>query len=65
MTGFVVSDYLDRTAEGAREMAAWLADGRIKSREDIAEGFDTFPDVLLRLYSGENTGKLVLALADD
>jgi NADPH-dependent curcumin reductase CurA len=46
-------------------MALWLAEGRIKSREDIAEDFDTFPDVLLRLYSGENTGKLVLALADD
>jgi NADPH-dependent curcumin reductase CurA len=65
MTGFVMSDYLDRIAEGAREMAMWLAEGRIKSREDIAEGLESFPEVLLRLFSGENTGKLVLALADD
>jgi NADPH-dependent curcumin reductase len=65
MTGFVASDYLDRWADGVREMGALLAAGKIKSREDIAEGFETFPEVLLRLFSGENTGKLVLAVADD
>ncbi len=65
MTGFVVTDYLDRYAEGAREMATWLAEGKLKTREDVAEGLESFPAVLLRLFSGENTGKLVLALADD
>ena len=64
MTGFVVSDYLDRWAEGAKEMAGWLAAGELKTREDIVEGFETFPDALLRLFKGENTGKLVLALAE-
>jgi NADPH-dependent curcumin reductase len=63
MTGFVVSDYGDRYAEGAREMGAWLAAGKLKTREDIAEGLETFPDTLLRLFKGENTGKLVLKLA--
>jgi NADPH-dependent curcumin reductase CurA len=65
MTGFVVSDYGDRYAEGAREMAEWLGAGKLKSREDVAEGFDTFPDTLLRLFKGENTGKLVLKVAGD
>ncbi|MGA2321535.1 MAG: NADP-dependent oxidoreductase [Solirubrobacteraceae bacterium] len=65
MTGFVVSDYGDRYAEGAREMAAWLAAGRLKSREDVAEGFENFPDTLLRLFRGENTGKLVLRVAEE
>jgi NADPH-dependent curcumin reductase CurA len=65
MTGFVVSDYGERYAEGAREMAGWLAAGKISSREDIAEGLDSFPDTLLRLFKGENTGKLVLKLAGD
>jgi NADPH-dependent curcumin reductase len=60
MTGFVMSDYLDRYAEAVREMAGWLAAGELISREDVAEGFESFPDVLLRLFSGENTGKLVL-----
>jgi hypothetical protein len=65
MTGFVVSDYLDRYAEGAAEMAGWLAAGKLKSREDVAEGLETFPDTLLRLFSGENTGKLVLKVVSD
>jgi NADPH-dependent curcumin reductase CurA len=60
MTGFVVTDYGDRYAEGAREMAEWLAAGKLKSREDIATGLENFPDTLLRLFKGENTGKLVL-----
>ena len=62
MTGFVVSDYGDRYAEGAREMAEWYAAGKLVSREDVAEGLENFPATLLRLFSGQNTGKLVLKL---
>ena len=60
MTGFVVFDYADRYGEAAREMGAWLREGTLKSREDVVEGFDTFPETLLKLFRGENTGKLVL-----
>jgi len=63
MTGFVMSDYLDRYAEAVREMAGWLAAGKLVSREDIAHGLESFPDTLLRLFRGENTGKLVLEIA--
>ena len=38
----------------------WLAAGKLKSREDIVEGLETFPETLLKLFSGENNGKLVL-----
>jgi NADPH-dependent curcumin reductase CurA len=65
MTGFVVTDYLARYAEGAREMATWLAAGKLKSREDLIAGLESFPAALLRLFSGANTGKVVVALADD
>jgi NADPH-dependent curcumin reductase len=65
MTGFVVSDYVARFAEGGAEMAGWLAAGKLVSREDVAEGFENFPDTLLRLFRGENTGKLVLKVAGD
>jgi NADPH-dependent curcumin reductase len=62
MTGFVMSDYLARYGEAVAEMAGWLASGQLVSREDIARGLENFPEVLLRLFSGENTGKLVLEL---
>jgi NADPH-dependent curcumin reductase CurA len=64
MTGFVVSDYGARYGEGAAEMGGWLAAGKLKTREDVAEGLENFPETLLRLFSGENTGKLVLKIAD-
>ncbi len=63
MTGFVVTEYFGRYAEGAAEMAGWLAEGKVKAREDVVEGIETFPETLLKLYSGENNGKLVLKVA--
>jgi NADPH-dependent curcumin reductase CurA len=64
MTGFVVSDFADRMPEGVREMGRWLASGELKSFEDVATGgLDRFPDTLLRLFRGENTGKLMLEIA--
>jgi NADPH-dependent curcumin reductase CurA len=63
MTGFVVSDYGARYAEGARDMGAWLAAGKLRSREDVVAGLETFPETLLRLFSGENRGKLVIEVA--
>jgi NADPH-dependent curcumin reductase len=64
MTGFVVFDYADRYRDAAREMGGWMAEGKLKSREDIVEGLETFPDTLLKLFKGENTGKLILQVAD-
>jgi len=64
MQGFVVFDYADRYAEAAKEMAGWMMAGRLKTREDIVEGLETFPETLLKLFRGENTGKLVLKVAE-
>jgi NADPH-dependent curcumin reductase len=64
MRGFLVSDYASRYGEAAREMAGWLAVGKLKSREDIVEGLETFPETFLKLFKGENIGKLVLKIAD-
>jgi len=59
-----VFDYASRFGEAASEITSWLADGRLVSREDIVEGgVDAFPETLLKLFSGENLGKLVLRVA--
>ncbi len=61
MTGMVVFDYADRYAEAARAMAGWIKAGRLKTKEDVVEGgIDAFNDTLLKLFRGENFGKLVL-----
>src|SRR5688572_28959043 len=64
MKGMVVFDYASRYAEAAREMAGWMKEGKLKSREDIVAGLETFPEALLKLFKGENIGKLVLKVAD-
>ena len=63
MKGMVIFDYADRYPEAGQEMAAWMAAGKLKSREHIVEGLETFPDQLLKLFKGENTGKLILKVA--
>ena len=65
MEGFVVFDYADRYADAAREMLGWIKAGTLASREDVVDGIDTFPSTLLRLFRGENNGKLLLRVGDD
>ena len=64
MQGMVVFDYLDRYPEAIAELSGYLADGRMRSREDVVVGLQTFPESLVKLFTGENFGKLVLQVAD-
>ena len=65
MEGIVVFDYADRYAEGIAAIAAWMKEGRFVSREDVVDGLQTFPEQLLKLFSGENFGKLILRVASE
>lgn len=65
MEGFVVFDYAARYAEAAKAMAGWIAESKLKAREDIVEGLEMFPQTLLKLFRGENLGKLVIKVSDD
>jgi NADPH-dependent curcumin reductase CurA len=60
MEGFVVFDYAARYPEGMQALAGWMMAGKLKAREDIVDGLETFPDTLQKLFRGENFGKLVL-----
>ncbi len=63
MTGMLVFDYEKRYAEGMSQLADWLAAGVVTARETVVDGtIDDFPEVLLKLFTGENTGKLLLHL---
>jgi len=65
MEGIVVFDYADRYGIAIAEMAGYLKDGKMKSKEDIVVGIETFPETLLKLFNGENFGKLVLQVASE
>ena len=64
MTGMVVSDYYGRAMEAAVAMGGWMASGKLKTREDIVDGLDAFPQAFDMLFNGTNNGKLVLRLND-
>ena len=63
MEGIVVFDYADRYPVAIKDIATWMKEGKFQSREDIIEGIDQFPAALLKLFSGENFGKLILKVA--
>jgi NADPH-dependent curcumin reductase CurA len=60
MEGFVVFDYAKRYPEAIAAMVGWIQDGRLKSQEQIEDGIENFPTVLLKLFEGGNFGKLIL-----
>jgi len=65
MQGMIVFDWASRYGEGAQAMGAWLAQGKLKSREAVYEGIENFPETFKRLFSGEKLGKLVLKVIED
>jgi NADPH-dependent curcumin reductase len=60
MEGIVVFDYADRYHLAIKDIAGWMKEGKFISREDVVEGIDNFPSALLKLFNGENFGKLIL-----
>jgi NADPH-dependent curcumin reductase CurA len=64
MEGFVVFDYAKQYAEAAAEIAGWIGEGKIRTKEHVVSGaIDEFPETLNMLFRGENVGKLVLEVA--
>ena len=60
MRGVMVADYYPRAMEAITAMGALLAAGKLKSREDVVQGLEAFPEAFLKLFDGSNNGKLVL-----
>jgi NADPH-dependent curcumin reductase len=62
MEGFLVLDYLDRFAEAQLEMIGWVGDGRVKTAEHVVEGLEHAVEALNMLFTGANTGKVMVRL---
>jgi NADPH-dependent curcumin reductase len=62
MEGFLILDYLDRFPEAQMRMAGWVMEGRIQHREHVVDGLEHAGDALNLLFSGGNTGKVIVRL---
>ena len=63
LKGFIYTDYLPRNGEFYGEMGPWVASGAVKGRDTIVEGLEKTPDAFLGLFSGANTGKMLVKLS--
>jgi NADPH-dependent curcumin reductase CurA len=62
LTGFIVSDHVDRQPQFYADMGGWIADGKIKWQETILDGIQNAPKAFLGLFKGDNTGKMLVKL---
>jgi NADPH-dependent curcumin reductase len=62
ITGIIVFDYFNRFQEGINDISGWLKAGKMHTKEDIDEGLENFPATLIKPYTGQNFGKLLLKI---
>jgi NADPH-dependent curcumin reductase len=62
MEGFLVLDYAQRFPEAIQALGKWLAEGKLKQKEDIETGLENAPKAFMRLFNGENFGKQLLKI---
>ena len=58
--GFLVGRWIKRWVEGIQAMAQWVGAGKIKVKETVVEGFDKMPEAFMGLFTGANTGKMIV-----
>lgn len=62
MEGFIILDYFQRSGEAIADLAAWVMGGQLNYKVDVLNGLSNAPAALQRLFSGENTGKMLVRL---
>ena len=64
MEGFLVGDFAHLHAPALERLTRWLAEGRLRYREDVVEGIENAPRAFIGLLGGENRGKLLVKVAE-
>ena len=62
LQGFIYTDYLGQLGQFYGDMGGWIASGQVNSRDTVVEGLDHTLDAFLGLFTGANTGKMLVKL---
>ena len=60
--GFIVSTHADMLPDFQRDMVTWIKGGQMKFEETVMEGIENAPNAFMGLFSGKNTGKMLVKL---
>jgi NADPH-dependent curcumin reductase CurA len=60
LQGFICTDHMALLGEAKAELAGLVKEGKLQYVEDVHEGLETYPATVRLLFSGGNTGKLIL-----
>jgi NADPH-dependent curcumin reductase CurA len=63
LRGFIVFDYAKRYGEARAQLSQWLLEGKLKNKDTIVKGLQNAPEAITKLFSGGNTGKLLVEVA--
>jgi len=62
--GFLVSGYAERFPEGLKQLTTWLKQGKLKYREEVAQGIEAAPQAFIGMLQGKNEGKQLVQLSE-
>ncbi|MFL6737607.1 MAG: NADP-dependent oxidoreductase [Sphingomicrobium sp.] len=62
LQGFIYTDYMGKMGDFYRDMGGWIASGQVKPRDTVREGLEQTVDAFLGLFTGANTGKMLVKL---
>ncbi|MFL4995757.1 MAG: NADP-dependent oxidoreductase [Microvirga sp.] len=61
--GFIQREFHAQRPAFYREMAQWIAEGRVKYQEDIVDGLESAPEAFIGMLEGRNFGKLIVQVS--
>ena len=62
MQGFLTTDFAPLYEQAIMDLIKWIREGHLRYREDVLEGIESAPGSIAKLYSGANSGKLIIRL---
>jgi NADPH-dependent curcumin reductase CurA len=62
--GFIVTDFWGRFDDFIRDVPQWIREGKVKYREDVAEGLENAPAAFMGMLKGKNFGKQLVRIAE-
>jgi NADPH-dependent curcumin reductase CurA len=65
LQGFIVGDHVDLTEKFTRDMAGWIAAGKMVWRQTVVVGLENTPAAFIGLFTGANTGKMLVKVGEE